>query len=705
MHKLKSRKLLYLGYFIVFVSMLITFFSAFFVKESEQEKELAIINRHIDQGMQIAQMRIKSYQDILMASAGLFNASKYVDKDEWKAFIDSLNIDKNYPGVSGISFVERVNQDKIAEFISREEKAYDKTVHIHSLDLPSEEVKYIVKYIEPIERNEKARWLDIRSNLIRRNAAEEAMLSGSLQITHIIQLVQDNKKKPGFIMFYPLYKTKSIPKTIKERRSQLYGWSATVFVGEKIMSGIKVNPEYNLKFNIYDNEVNAKNIIYDGINSLDLEAKNLIKRKIKIGKITWVFVWSSSRGLYKNNFRMIYLLVLGLLSSLGLLVLMVFFTKQSEKAIDSMDVALNAKNDFLSVMSHEIRTPLHGIIGMSEILKNEMVNDAYKEEINLIYQSGRDLLLLVNDVLDFTKIEKGKVVIEETPIQPSKIILEVIQVFKKNSDDKKLELSLNSDAVNYFVLSDELRLRQIMLNVISNAIKFTEHGFVKVNIKIEEEILSIEVQDSGIGMPEQVISNIFEPFTQADETISRKFGGTGLGMSIVLGLVKAMKGELFVDSEVNKGTKISLSIPVKVCDKPIEVLDKSVDGKSHQTYDLGINILLVEDNLINQKLASKILKKMNCKYSIANNGKEALEHYSHNNNYELILMDCSMPIMDGHEATKKLRLLGCKLPIIAFTANVGKEMKEKCLESGMDDYLKKPVELVEIYNTIKKYIS
>jgi len=677
--------------------MFIIFFSAWSMSESNHEKEQAIINRHVDQNMQAIQMRIKSYEHVLMSSAGLFNASVYVDKDEWKDFVNSLNIHKNYPGVCGFGFIERVTPDKLAEFISSEETVYNKSVQIQSLEAPIEGDKYIIKYIEPIERNEKTRWLEIGSNPLRRDAAERAMLLGNIQITEIIELVQDRQKKPSFLMLYPLYKTKSIPVTVSERRSQLYGWAYAPFVGEEIMAGIEDPSDYKLKFNIYDNEIASHKMIYGGIDSKNLEFEKAIKREVKIGELRWIFVWNSTGKISASDLEVTSVIVLGVFSSMGLLILMLLLTRQSEKAIESMEDALNAKSDFLSVMSHEIRTPLHGVIGMSELLKTEMTEEIHKEKIDLIYQSGQALLSLVNDILDFSKIEKGKIIIEALPFQPSKSIEEAIQLFKKQIDIKQLDVSLNSHSCNEFILSDSLRFRQIMLNLLSNAIKFTEHGYIKVNVKIEYKKLWVEIQDSGIGMSKEVIAKVFQPFTQADQTISRRFGGSGLGMSIVIGLIKAMKGDVVIDSQENCGTSVSFSIPVELCDRPAAT-------ESIQMESLGFNVLLVEDNLINQKLASKILTKMNCNYSIANNGHEAIEQYL-KGGFEVILMDCSMPVMDGYEATVKLRAMGCKLPIIAFSANVGEDAVEKCRKSGMDDYLIKPVKSEDVYKKLKQYLS
>lgn len=380
--------------------------------------------------------------------------------------------------------------------------------------------------------------------------------------------------------------------------------------------------------------------------------------------------------------------------------------KNIEEARLKAEQALVAKDNFLSNMSHEIRTPLNAIIGFSDLLIKEKLNDTQIEHVNIILNAGENLLSIINEILDLSKIESGKFLLEKSPFCPTKVLNAVDKMLRNNATKKGVTLeTLIDDSVPDLILGDEFRLSQIVINLVNNAIKFTNEGSVKVFatadlLDKDNCTLKIKVQDTGIGIPEDKQQMIFERFAQANTDTSRKFGGSGLGLNIVKLLVENFKGNLSLESEPGKGSVFSVSIPFKI-DHETENVKQEKEEVIPDDHFIPGKILLFEDNLLNKKLGERIISDLGYNLTIVSDGVEGLE-WLKENKADLILMDLRMPEMDGYEATSIIRKeLKLDIPIIAISAHSLNQEKAKCLEYGMNDFISKPFKLDDLSNKIK----
>jgi PAS domain S-box-containing protein len=363
-------------------------------------------------------------------------------------------------------------------------------------------------------------------------------------------------------------------------------------------------------------------------------------------------------------------------------------------ARDAADAASKAKSQFLATMSHEIRTPLNGIIGVTKLMLDEPLTPEVRRHADLIDRSAESLLALVNDILDVSKIEAGQMEIERVPFDLHELIQDLASLYRLRATEKSLLFHVRLDpGVPQYVLADPTRVRQVLVNLLGNALKFTNAGWIGLDVRATPEeaafVLRFTVADTGVGIPLEVQPQLFQRFMQADSSTSRQFGGTGLGLSIVRQLVDLMGGTVDVASTPDKGSRFSVDIPVLATQEPTPP-SAWVDLSTAAQH---ARILLAEDNPTNQVVAFGMLRKLGYDdVSIATDGAQARD-MALAGEYDVILMDCQMPEMDGYEATRQLRAAGCTVPIVAMTANAIKGDRERCLEAGMNDYLSKPIDL------------
>lgn len=424
--------------------------------------------------------------------------------------------------------------------------------------------------------------------------------------------------------------------------------------------------------------------------------------------------------------NLLYAYIIAILYSFFLVAVLDYYLRLSQKRAEDLhklnsdlekaniisEQSKVSKELFLATMSHEIRTPLNSIIGFQQLLKGTPLNDEQKEYVESIDFAGRNLLVIINDILDLSKLEVGKFEFEEVGFNVSEITKSVIELVSPRAKEKNIKLFVSTDSpVPKLLYGDSARLSQILLNLVGNAIKFTEKGEVKIIVKVMEEneekvTCQFSVEDTGIGIPEDKLASIFESFTQASSTTSRQFGGTGLGLTISKHLVELQGGSIKAESIEGKGSTFSFQLPFKkvTSHKIKNGVKNGSEAPSIQTNE-KLKILLVEDVALNQRLVVKIMEKWGYALDIANNGKIAVEKVKEND-YDIILMDIQMPEMDGYEATQLIRSMPNiskqKIPIIALTAHASHAEAEKCINLGMNAYMAKPFNQHQLLNLINQ---
>ncbi len=390
--------------------------------------------------------------------------------------------------------------------------------------------------------------------------------------------------------------------------------------------------------------------------------------------------------------------------------------EQLEAASREALAANSAKSEFLANMSHEIRTPLTAILGFADLLCENIEGEDQRAAAQTIQRSGRHLLALINDILDLSKIESGHMELDDAECSIVQVIEETVDMVRQRADHKGLTLTLAHESpLPETVRSDRTRLRQALVNLLGNAVKFTDQGSVDVRSRLIEDrsepLIEIEVRDTGIGIPQDKLTTIFEPFSQADASTTRKYGGTGLGLAVTCRIAQLLGGRVTVDSEPGTGSTFTLEIPTGPLEGVKRYLPDSTEARTLSTdavepkhRQLDCKVLLVEDGPDNRRLITMMLTKAGVELDVAENGRVGMDK-ALSSHYDVVLMDMQMPVMDGYEATRSLRAAGYDRPILALTAHAMRGDEDQCLEAGCDAYISKPVDRGVLVESVSAWLG
>ncbi len=664
-----------------------------------------------------------AFKQDLRALDGLYQATDAVSREEFKAFTDKIKNDKIT--IRAISWLPLIKRDERAAFESSL-----KDLSLNSLDIRAltkggvitapEQAQYLpIYFIEPFEENKSAIGLDVSSHPIVQSSIEKAISKRVHVITPLLSLVQQLDKYTGVIVYYPIFKGEG-----SVAGEKLIGLVEVVFELDKLLTGFYQQANissFNFSFSYGDgNQYQQASYTSDGIFThsvkIDLFDKQGVIRFSSTPRFELLVIdWSS-------------LLIIGLGCVLGVICVMFLFfivtfnfslskkVKESTAKLtqknEELIMANRSKNLFLANISHEYRTPLNAIIGFTEIAQRETSDSTAKDYLKRISHSSDILLNIVNDVLDISKIQAGELNLENRAFQPLQVTLAVIEMLQEKARDQFITLEHDfTPDFSSWVEGDDTRFKQIVINLLNNAIKFTPKGHIKITGSCEKtdgdsRELRLAFKDTGIGISKENQQHIFTPFAQAEASTTREFGGTGIGLSIVKQLTLMMGGDITLHSKLGEGSLFTVTLTLPAAAEPIISVEKDISDAQASTSYKMIKVLVVEDNKINQLIVKKQLSPLEVDCYFANDGSQAIQFLEHTLP-DLILMDLQMPIMDGFTASSIIKKSPKwqHIPIVILSASVGKHEKSKAHDLGIDDFINKPFQQIDLVHILDKYMN
>jgi signal transduction histidine kinase/DNA-binding response OmpR family regulator len=728
---------------------------------------LAELNNRIDDQFQqdadtinsFMQQRLHTSVNMVLGLQAFASVNSPITHEAFHKYVAALNLDTNFPGINNLNYAERISTEKVPELLQRLAKEYPDAMLLtapqvehqqnNQARLPAAPKQmghdaFIISIIEPDNIGKLA----IGKNLVGAPALAKAIYSSlrtgkPTSSGRLIQATNGKQSYIGIAIRVPVYK-KSMPINTEEQREEacIGSVGAGINIDSFLVSGNNDGLSY-LRYQIFDDGLSApqehpastlKNLIFDSrfsrVNVKDpwppsvkvRRAAFMTTRTLQISGDKSYRVVFYADGPASPDFSLQYPLIAAI--CILLITLLVFIlirssdiaAQNAERARILADQANIAKSRFLANMSHEIRTPMNAVLGMLSLLLDSNLTGKQAKFASLAYDSAESLMVIINDILDFSKIEAGKLALEHISFDLVSLVESVIDSQEQAAMEKGIKLDLHyiGDIPGPLV-GDPTRIRQVLTNLLNNAIKFTLKGSVLLQVETQTGthdncLLTLAVIDTGIGLPPEKIEEVFNEFTQADDSTTRQYGGTGLGLSICKSLIEMMGGKISVSSQVGQGSSFSFTLDLPLASKtiPSAAIPAASKGPGNAPNAFsGKRILVAEDNKANQIVITHMLKALGCTVDIATDGQQAVDmHLS--NQYDLVFMDCLMPKLDGFDATMRIRAAenpAKRTPIIALTAHSLPENREKCIAAGMDDFISKPVIPATLHNALTRWLN
>lgn len=644
--------------------------------------------------------RMTVYMNAILYTRNLFEIKPNLTQKDFSNFVGGMELAQNFPGIQTIGYVERSTRfqakKRLRELHSNIENMTDGD--------PNEILDFIL-FLEQMQPNAAASiGINLGASAERKEAMDQARdLGVPVATDRVTPLRPTTTPTFAFLLFAPRYAVDADISTVEARRKAIRGFlyagfRATNLFGRAAHDLRIANP--NIAVRVYDGKGTDPERLMLAEGDFDSTDPSYLRvTELNAANHTWTIEIAapSAFGLSFLKWSPLFVFLLGLVLSVAVVASMIKSDLLQENLVvarQEADNASQAKSLFLANMSHEIRTPLGIIIGFAENAIQETDANQKQSYLRTILRNGHELARIIGDILDLSKIEAKTLMIEHRPMSPLKVCQELVGIFRPLAAKKGLEFQFEAEKnLPELISSDATRIKQVLINLLSNAIKFTSEGEIKLLVErtargIKGDSILFTVEDTGIGIPDENRKSLFKAFSQGDSSITRKYGGNGLGLAISKELAHALGGELSVDPMAqSRGSRFRFKIPLIELSQILRTPGPAENSTSLQ----GRKILLVEDSLDNQMLVEMILKKSGIDVTIADNGSEGVKK-ALAGNFDLILMDIQMPVMDGYAAFEKLREKGVNVPVIALTAHALKDEQLKALEMGFSAYLTKPID-------------